>query len=254
MTITTKEIILSVLLSASALLAGFSWSKILGNPYWALAVLVYAVVFGFFLLLAKNVYYRWGAPFLSLVLFAAMFNWDKFLVYGFVTGAIFLTYAISSADEEDNASVKILLRRNIGRSLATFFTALAMFLSFIYYGSIYQDPSPERLLVPESTFTASFKLFGPTLEANLPGFVANDKTSGELYNFTLSEIKKYAGDYIHYVPFLAAVSYFFLLKAVSIFFYYAALILIFVLLKLFISLGLIKKELVDAKKEVLIYD
>ena len=244
----TKEIILSVLLAASAAVSFWAWPRILGAPYLLSAILVYAVIFGFFILLIKNKWLFWGAPSLSLAVSALFFKPDVFYFSGLVLGIVFILYAAEIYSEEEKSNLKILLSPVIGRSLKTFFTALAVLLSFIYYGSIHKNTDPAKLLLPESAFEATVKIMAPSFGIP-PG---EEKTiSKTIYNLSLARVKDYAGDYIGYIPVLAAVSYFFALKAVSIMFYYAAIFLIYILLKLFIAIGLIKKDLIPAEKEIL---
>lgn len=247
----TKEIVLSVLLVISALASFWAWPRILERPYLALVVLFYAVIFGFFLLLVKNFWLFWAMPPVSLLFGAAFFNRDWFLFYGLILGIAIITYAGWLKSEEEKASIKISLKRVVGQSLQLFFTVLALFFAFIYYGSVYKNPDPTKLLLPESVFEITLKLMAAPLSEAMPGFNASDKKlSHALYDLSLARVKDYAGDYIGYVPLLAAASYFFALKAVSVLFYYAALALIFILLKLLLAAGLVKKEIIAAQKEI----
>ncbi|MDO8522898.1 MAG: hypothetical protein Q7S12_01255 [bacterium] len=272
----TKEIILSILLLAIGLIAGFSWDKILEKPYLAAAVLLYAVVFGFFLLLVKDKWLFWCVPPVSLALGIFFFAQDQFLFYGAVAGVAMVFYAVRIKEQEEKASLKILLKRTVGQSLKVFFTALVLFLAFIYFGAVRNNPDPAKLLLPESIFTASLKLLEGPLQGAIPGFHADattgelfspqerealtqqfglrltgkEKISSALYAISLARIKSYIGDYVEYILFIAALSYFLVLKTISSVFYYATLVLIFILLKLLLSAGLVKKELTPAEKEI----
>ena len=273
----TKEIILSVLLLAAGAGSFWAWDKILGKPFLATAILLYAVVFGFFLLLIKTKWLLWCAP-ISLFPSVLFFERNKFFFIGLVLAVIFIAFAVESYREEEKSNLKILLRRLIGSGMKLFFTALAVLFSFIYYGQIYQNPDPAKILLPESFFDSTIKYLEAPMAQIIPGFRASatadavlgaagrkayaeqfgirltgKETMAEvLYVISLARIKNYAGDYLSYVPILATASYFFALKALSIIFYYLAILLIFILLKLFIVIGLVKKELIPAEKEVLI--
>lgn len=271
-----KEIVLSILLLLSALAGWWAFPKILGKPNFAFFVLLYAVVFGFFLLLVKDKRLFWGTPPISLALGLFFFKQDQFLFYGVISGVIVALYAVWTKEQEEKSSLKILLKRTVGQSLKLFFTALALFLAFIYYGAVRSDPDPAKLLLPESIFTASLKILEGPLQGAIPGFRAEatvgdlfgpqerevfaqqfglkltgkEKISSVFYAISLARIKNYIGDYVEYFPFIAAISYFLVLKTISAVFYYAALILIFVILKALLAAGLVKKVTVPVEKEI----
>ncbi|OGF61293.1 hypothetical protein A2662_03675 [Candidatus Giovannonibacteria bacterium RIFCSPHIGHO2_01_FULL_45_33] len=271
-----KEIFLSVFLILSALAGWWAIPQILGKPYLASAVLLYAVVLGFFLLLVKNKWIFWCVSTASFALGIFFFAQDQFLFYGAVAGAAMVFYAVRIKEQEEKASLKILLKRLVGQSLKVFFTALAVFLTFIYYGSVSRNPDPAKLLLPESMFSVTLKLLEAQLQSTIPGFRA-DATTGELfgplereafarqygikltgkekisavlYDIFLSRIKSFVGNYVEYIPFIAALSYFLILKTISAAFYYAALMLIFVILKVLLVAGLVKKITIPAEKEI----
>lgn len=250
-----KEIVLSALLVVFGLISGFIWERLkdapsLASPKTVLVVLAYAVLLGLFLILVKHFYSKWFAVPLSVLFFAVSFHFDRFWAYGISLGILIVFLAVWSAQKEEEAAVKILLRRVIGRSLRLFFTALAIFLAFVYYGTIYQDPEPAKLLLPEAVFEATLRLTEPYRQNVIPGFRVEKEISKALYEFYINQIKNYAGKYITFSPILAAVSYFFALKAMSMLFYYAALALIFAALKILEKLSIIKKILIPTNKEI----
>ena len=248
-----KEIILSVLLAVSAAGSFWAWPRVLGALFLLSAILVYAVGFGFFILLIKNKWLFWGAPSFSLAVSALFFKPDIFFFYGLGLGIGLILYASELYREEEASNLKILLRRLVGRSLRLFFTELALIFALVYYGDIRNNPDPAKLLLPESVFQTTLKLLEPALRDSIPGFNASDKKLAHtLYELSLARVKDYAGDYVEYISVLAALSYFFALKAVSVLFYYLAMLLIFLFLKLFIAIGLVKKELMLAEKEILV--
>lgn len=248
-----RDAILSILLVLSATLSFLIWEKILDRPFLSLAILAYAVVFGLFLLLVKNKFLFWALPPLSLLPGVFFFKTEIYFFYGIVLGAVFILYAAELKREEEHSNLKILLKRVLGRSMGMFFTGLAVFFAFIYYGTIYRDGEPAKLLLPESVFEATLKLAEPILKDTIPGFNASDKRiSHAMYELSYARINDYAKDYIGYIPVLAAASMFFALKTVSVLFYYLAIIIIYFLLRLFIMAGLIKKELTPEARETLV--
>ncbi|MDP2668321.1 MAG: hypothetical protein Q8P07_00585 [bacterium] len=271
-----KEVVLGILLMFSALAGWWAVPQILEKPYLASAVLLYAVVLGFFLLLTKNKWLFWCVPPVSFALGIFFFAQDQFLFYGAVAGAAMVFYAVRIKEQEEKASLKILLKRTVGQSLKVFFTALALFLAFIYFGAVSRNPDPAKLLLPESIFTASLNLLEGPLQSTIPGFRADaavgelfgpqelealvqqfgvritgkEKISSVLYAISLARIKSYVGGYVEYIPFIAGLSYFLLLKTISAVFYYAALMLIFVILKILLAAGLVKKITIPTEKEI----
>src|SRR3989344_1500141 len=249
----TRDAILSVLLILSAGLSFFVWEKILDNPFLSLAILGYAAVFGLFLLLVKNKTLLWAVPPISLLSSVVFFTRESNFFYGLVLGSAIVLYAVELKREEEHSNLKILLKRVLGKSITTFFTGLAVFFALIYYGTIYQDPDPAKLLLPESVFETTLKLVEPLLKDTIPGFSASDKKlSHAMYELTYARINDYAKDYTGYIPMIAAASFFFALKTISVLFYYLSIILIYFLIKLLIIGGLIKKELVPETRETLV--
>ncbi|KKT41885.1 hypothetical protein A2W54_00235 [Candidatus Giovannonibacteria bacterium RIFCSPHIGHO2_02_43_13] len=245
--------VLSILLVLSATLSFWVWEKILEKPFLSLAILGYAVVFGFFLLLVKNKVLFWAIPPLTLLLSVFFFTPEINFFYGLILGVAVILYAAELKREEEHSNLKILLKRVLGNSIKTFFTGLAIFFAFIYYGTIYRNPDPAKLLLPESVFETTLKLVEPLLRDSIPGFNASDKKlSHTLYELTYARINDYAKDYTGYIPMIAAASFFFALKTVSVLFYYLSIILIYFLIKLLIIGGLIKKELVPETRETLV--
>ena len=223
------------------------------KPFLSLAILGYAVVFGFFLLLVKNKVLFWAIPPLTLLLSVFFFTPEINFFYGLILGVAVILYAAELKREEEHSNLKILLKRVLGNSIKTFFTGLAIFFAFIYYGTIYRNPDPAKLLLPESVFETTLKLVEPLLRDSIPGFNASDKKlSHTLYELTYARINDYAKDYTGYIPMIAAASFFFALKTVSVLFYYLSIILIYFLIKLLIIGGLIKKELVPETRETLV--
>ena len=249
----TRNAILSILLILSAALSFWVWEMILEKPFLSLAILGYAVVFGLFLLLVKNKLFFWAVPPISLFSSVFFFTREINLFYGLAAGAVFVLYAVELKREEEHSNLKILIKRVLGKSITTFFTALAIFFAFIYYGTIYRDPDPTKLLLPESVFETTLKLAEPLLRDSIPGFNASDKKlSHTLYELTYARINDYAKDYTGYIPMIAAASFFFALKTVSMVFYFLAIIIIYLLIKLFIIAGFIKKELIPETRETLV--
>lgn len=272
----TKEIVLSVLLAIGAAIAGFAWDKILENPYWAFAMLAYALIFAVFLVLVKNIYAKWGVALGSFALFVLFFKVDAYWASGFALSALIMSFAVQSEIDDERASVKVMIKRRVGSSIKIFFTALAVFLAFVYYGGISGDANPEKMILPESVFKTGLRLFERPLQSSMPGFHV-DATTGELfgplerqalsmqfginltgkekisdvmYNFTISQITSYAGDFLNYVPIVAAISYFLALKTASVLLFYIALILLFVLFKLLIAMGIVQKVKVPTEQEI----
>jgi len=190
---------------------------------------------------------------LTLLLSVFFFTPEINFFYGLILGVAVILYAAELKREEEHSNLKILLKRVLGNSIKTFFTGLAIFFAFIYYGTIYRNPDPAKLLLPESVFETTLKLVEPLLRDSIPGFNASDKKlSHTLYELTYARINDYAKDYTGYIPMIAAASFFFALKTVSVLFYYLSIILIYFLIKLLIIGGLIKKELVPETRETLV--
>ncbi len=266
MMVTIKEITLSILLSLSALLAGFAFEKVLDEPYWMAAIFAYAICFGLFLLLVKNLYFKWAVPAASVFLFSVFLRMDLFWLGGVISGALFAVYSVRLEFEDENASFKIFLKRRLGPSLKVFFTGLTILLAFIYYGAVKEDPNPEKLLLPETVFRAGFKLLEIPIRQAVPGFRA-DATTGEiftpqereaymrqevLYAVALARIKDIAGDYVRFVPVLAALSYLIALKTVSILIYYMTLVLLYIIVQTLIMSGIVQKIQVETAKDIYI--
>ena len=166
------------------------------KPFLSLAILGYAVVFGFFLLLVKNKVLFWAIPPLTLLLSVFFFTPEINFFYGLILGVAVILYAAELKREEEHSNLKILLKRVLGNSIKTFFTGLAIFFAFIYYGTIYRNPDPAKLLLPESVFETTLKLVEPLLRDSIPGFNASDKKlSHTLYELTYARINDYAKDY-----------------------------------------------------------
>lgn len=243
-----KELLLSVLLMISALIVFNAWADILDKPWLSLSILMYAVVFGFFLLLVRNKFLFWSVPQFTLIFSILFFEINEFLAMGIFFGAVILTYALWAHIEEDLFGVKILLRRVIGRSLGLFFTATALMLSFIYLGTIYYYPDPAKLLLSESVFEKTVEFWAPSL--GIPNSEVK-AISRAFYEHSMARIKDAAGEYEQVFPILAAASYFFALKAVSVIFYYLAIVSIYLLFKLSVMTGFVKKEIILAEKEII---
>src|SRR3989344_358611 len=247
-----RDAVLSILLVLSATLSFWVWGAILEKPFLSLVILGYAVVFGLFLLLVKNKILFWVVPPLTLLPSVFFFMPEIYFLSGLVFGAASMLYAAELKREEEHSNLKILLKRVLGNSITTFFTGLVIFLSFIYYGTIYQNRDPAKLLLPESVFETTLKLAEPFLKDSIPGFNASDKKlSHALYELTYARINDYAKDYTGYIPVIAAISFFFALKTISVVFYFLSIAIIYILLKLFIMLGVVKKITAPAEQEIL---
>lgn len=275
---TNREIVLSFLLGATAALAGFAWDKILLNPYWVFAVLGYSLAFAAFLVLVRHIYAKWIVSVGSVIPFAVFFKIDAYWIAGLVLSVLIVAFAVLYEIEDEEASIKIIIKRRIGPTTKLFFTGLAVFLSFVYFSGVNRDPNPERMILPESIFKVTLKLLESPLQGTIPGFRA-EATTGELFNsqerqvfaqqfglkltgkekisdvlyvVVLERIKTYAGDYLNYVPVFAALSYFLALKTVSVIFYYFTVVLISIILKLLLMGGIIQKAKIPAEREIYI--
>src|SRR3990167_6127155 len=116
--------VLSILLVLSATLSFWVWEKILEKPFLSLAILGYAVVFGFFLLLVKNKVLFWAIPPLTLLLSVFFFTPEINFFYGLILGVAVILYAAELKREEEHSNLKILLKRVLGNSIKTFFTGI----------------------------------------------------------------------------------------------------------------------------------
>src|SRR3990167_2789862 len=120
--------VLSILLVLSATLSFWVWEKILEKPFLSLAILGYAVVFGFFLLLVKNKVLFWAIPPLTLLLSVFFFTPEINFFYGLILGVAVILYAAELKREEEHSNLKILLKRVLGNSIKIFLPALPYFL------------------------------------------------------------------------------------------------------------------------------
>src|SRR3989344_3959430 len=102
--------VLSILLVLSATLSFWVWEKILEKPFLSLAILGYAVVFGFFLLLVKNKVLFWAIPPLTLLLSVFFFTPEINFFYGLILGVAVILYAAELKREEEHSNLKILLK------------------------------------------------------------------------------------------------------------------------------------------------
>jgi hypothetical protein len=275
---THKEIVLSILLLGSGFLTGLVWEKIPDNPYFALVVLLYAVAFGFFLLLVEHKLLLWLVPTISLALVAWFLVYSQFTLLGLGAAIVVVVFAVRQSKVVYKSSCKFSLNRILSKGMKLFFTSLALLFAFAYYGDIKDHPNTVSLLLPENVFNVTLKLLEVPLQGVIPGISAegtvddvasqaqreqlskqlgvslngDDKISNALYQLSISRIANVTEPFGAYIPAIVSASYFFALKFVSIIFYYASLLLIFLLIQVFLAMGLLKKVIVPTEKEILI--
>ena len=156
-----KEIVLSLLIIGFGVLSGWAWEKILKEPYWAFVILLYAVSFGFFLLIVRNQWSRWFVPPISLVGFSALklfYGQSEFALYGLAAAALFIILATWEASVELDSSVKLSMKRVLSASLRLFFTSLALIAAFSYYADIKDKPDSFSSLLPEQVVVRKLQI------------------------------------------------------------------------------------------------
>lgn len=236
-----------------------------GNPFGYLFLLLLFLVFlllltpfALFLYLFPKDDWVFGAFFLGMagfVVLAPSFVTGVGILISFL-GFFYWRVNIASALEAGLAPSSSFILEGMG----LFLSSLALFGALLFLASP-QGNSKEALIpaIPKSFFdavyepTSSFvltRLMGGAQDASLPEENIN-AVKEALYQTLNTMLQKTAASYQRYIPFVFAAGVFFSLKGFFIFFKYGIQIMIFLLVHLFLRLGLLVKEFVEVKKQVI---
>jgi hypothetical protein len=175
----SKEYIFAVLVVIFGGVVGFFWEGIPAMPALSVLVVVYAILFGLYLVFARQALLRYTIPPISFGAIALFLGLNKFVLEGLGIAIVFVLIAAWSSEREYKNSIVFSPQRIIGRSLKLFFTGLAVLFAFTYYGDTYQNTNSINQLFPRSVFQISLKAVEGPLKGVIPGFSA-DSTIDEI--------------------------------------------------------------------------
>jgi len=146
------------------------------------------------------------------------------------------------------------------QGMGLFLSSLALFGSFLFFASN-ANRAKETFVpaIPKSFFDAIYEptssfvlthLMEGAQDPSLPEENVN-AVKDALYQTLNTTLQKTAAPYQRYIPFVFAAGVFLSLKGFFVFFKYGVQIMIFILIHLFLKLGLLAKEFVEVKKEVI---
>lgn len=167
-----KEYIPGILLVLCGAVVGFFWKGIPDTPALSVLIVLYASLFGFYLLFARQASLRYTLPAISLGALALTLGVNQFVLEGLALAILFISIAAWTSEYEYQNSVSFAPRRVVSRSLKFFFTALAILFAFAYYGDTHTSAHSVNQLLPRNVFEISLKAAQAPLSRMLPGFTA----------------------------------------------------------------------------------
>jgi len=183
-------------------------------------------------------------------------SWTALIGVAVVAGGFFYwRYSISWALKTNLAPSATFILQGMG----LFLSSLALFASLLFLaspaGKANESFTPS---IPRGFFDT---IYEPTSRFVLTRFVEQQGASASrqqeallketLYKTLNTGLQQTAASYQSYVPFVFAAGVFFFLKSLFVFFKYGVEAIVFALVYLFLKLGILKKEMIDAKKEVI---
>lgn len=246
---------------AAFLTTGLFTGDPFGYSFLVILFLVFLLLltpFALFLYLFPEDYTVFGAFGLGIAGFLPMaLSWVSAIgMVVFFGGFFYWRYHIRWAVKTNLTPSPTFVLQGIG----LFLSSLALFASLLFLaspaGKANESFTPT---IPRSFFDA---VYDPTSRFVLTRFVGESQgvASQEeatavlketLYKTLTIGLQQTAASYQRYIPFVFAAGAFFFLKGLFIFFKYGVEALVFLVVYLFLKLGILKKELVDVKKEVI---
>jgi hypothetical protein len=175
-----KEIVLAALTVLAGVAVAFLWRGVFdagsfGNYYLlslpVVAVLAYAVLFGFSAIFIRNAWLVYIAAFIPVLAGYFLLTSSNITLGALAIALALQAFAMHQIrNESHNASV-FNLRKFLRSGLPIFFTALALSFS-VFYLNLTKFQSDDYLgsLAPKDIFEKSLSLFGGQLNAIVPGF------------------------------------------------------------------------------------
>ncbi|OGZ98265.1 MAG: hypothetical protein A3G49_00900 [Candidatus Sungbacteria bacterium RIFCSPLOWO2_12_FULL_41_11] len=180
-----KEYALGAVLIISGFLLGWAWNHVysldlpaivnLTPNLWYLGfILLYVVSFSILAVLVRTWWVALLAIIFSVVAVYLSFPFVNLLVWGIIGGGLLMFWSYYSIRTNYDSSARIYLARIVGKNLGTFFTALALIFSVLYFGGFKKESDAVSLLIPENVFIKFVQIFNGPLQSILPDFRPSD--------------------------------------------------------------------------------
>lgn len=165
-----KELIMGGVVIIFGLLVGITWQQISHYPLLALMPLLLVVSWASAAILVAHSALRYGISTVSIALCAVALGQDNWTLAGGIIGALGVFVSVWSIDRRYRAASAFSFRSIAGYGLKMFFTALALVVSFSYYGAIVGKPVNTASVLPRDVFDIALRATEGVLQKQLPGF------------------------------------------------------------------------------------
>ena len=185
-----KELIFGALLILTAALVGLTWQNIPETPIYGIILFVYAIIFGCFLLFAKQNATFYVVPVISIAVIAAILSGNPIMFAALAVSIIAVLSACKKAKNAKESYYKIHIRKIIGPSLGMFFTALAIIFSAVYYEVAQKSPDPASMILPRQVFEITLRVLRTPFNSIMPGVKPDSTVDEALVSALRAQLQK----------------------------------------------------------------